>query len=106
VPVVEIDGEMLELYDQYAGAGGLELLTCSCVLSHGTEKTRLEGKMPLIVGPNQLCSSGLVMMLFLTDKTNPNQVCHCKCGTKTRRQCEQKDKFSQTLFGWKEGKAR
>jgi len=67
VPVAEIEGEILRLYDQYASPGGLELLICSCVLSHGIEKTRLEGEMPLIVGPNQLCSSEL-MMLFLTGR--------------------------------------
>ncbi|GBG24018.1 Hypothetical Protein FCC1311_002362 [Hondaea fermentalgiana] len=55
--------------EDYASKGFLEVLLCSCVLSHGVEQTQQEvlmggGELPLIVGPNQLCTSELLLLLL------------------------------------------
>jgi hypothetical protein len=55
--------------DDMVAPGGLLLLVCSAVATRGAARVRADvlrggGELPLIVGPNQLCTSELVMLLL------------------------------------------
>jgi hypothetical protein len=55
--------------DDMVAPGGLLLLVCSAVATRGAARVRADvsrggGELPLIVGPHQLCTSELVMLLL------------------------------------------
>mmetsp|Transcript_20836 Transcript_20836/g.38775 ORF Transcript_20836/g.38775 Transcript_20836/m.38775 type:complete len:516 (-) Transcript_20836:257-1804(-) len=58
-----------ENYAMYTGAGAVVLLVLSCVETHGKDAVLQEiqqggGEAPLIVGPNQLCTSELMKLML------------------------------------------
>mmetsp|Transcript_18844 Transcript_18844/g.36978 ORF Transcript_18844/g.36978 Transcript_18844/m.36978 type:complete len:510 (+) Transcript_18844:157-1686(+) len=65
----EVESTIIEHIADYCTAGFLEVLLCSCILSHGIDQVRQDvlsygGELPLVVGPHQLCTSELLMLLL------------------------------------------
>jgi len=69
VAVDRLSAVVAEGLDAFLSKGGLLLLVFSCVATHGPDLVKTEalaggGEPPLIVGPNQLCTSELLKLLL------------------------------------------